>query len=93
MGQGTAINFYENLVNTYLTEEAAPSAEITDNDLLEDITCLALNMLPARYIRHKVDMAFFLSDEEHRQMKAAVTLAVDNAIKNVIENSRETSLA
>lgn len=58
MGQGFAINFYENLVNNYLIETAAPKAEITDDDLLQDITCLALNMLPPRYIRHKVDMTF-----------------------------------
>ena len=93
MGQGLATNFYENLVNYYLTETAAPKAEITDDDLLEDITCLALNVLPPRYIRHNVDMAFFLSDEEHNQMKAAVAQAVDNAIKTVEENLRKTSAA
>jgi len=86
MGQGLAINFYENLVNNYLTETAAPKAEISDDDLLEDITCLALNVLPPRYIRHNVDMAFFLSDEEHEQMKAAVAQAVDNAIKIAVTN-------
>jgi len=86
MGQGLAINFYENLVNNYLTETAAPKAEISDDNLLEDITCLALNMLPPRYIRHNVDMAFFLSDEEHEQMKTAVYQAVDSAIKIAVTN-------
>jgi len=87
MGQDTAINFYENLVISHLAEEAAPKAEITDKNLLEDITCLALNMLPPRYIRHSVDMAFFLSDDEHEQMKTAVCQAVDSAIQIAVTNA------
>jgi len=88
MGQGLAINFYENLVNNYLTETAAPKAEITDDDLLEDITCLALNMLPPRYIRHSVDMTFFLCDEECELMRTKVRQAVDSAIETAINNPR-----
>jgi len=93
MEQSTATNFYENLVHNYLIETAAPKAEITDNDLLEDIMCLALNMLPPRYIRHSVDMAFFLSDKEHKQMKTAACQAVDSAIKTALQNSNEISRA
>ena len=53
-------NYYERLVESYLIEDAAPLAEITADSLLKDITCLALNMLPSRYIRHEVDMSFFV---------------------------------
>ena len=81
-------NFYERLVENYLTKDAAPIAEITDDNLLKDITCLALNMLPPRYIRHEVDMSFFLCDDERELMQAKVYQAVDSAIEMVIENPR-----
>ncbi len=35
---------------------------ITDRpELLADVACVALNRLPARYIRHEVDYVFYLS--------------------------------
>jgi len=88
MSLDAGINFYERLVENYLTEDAAPRAEITDDNLLKDITCLALNMLPPRYIRHEVDMAFFLCDDERKLMQAEVYQAVDSAIETVIANPR-----
>lgn len=81
-------NYYEQLVYNYLLEEAAPKAKISDEELLEDIACLALNNVPARYIRHEVDMAFFLTTAEREQMRNNVIQAVDNAIKT-IEKSRK----
>ena len=35
-----------------------------DAELLADVACVALNRLPPRYIRHEVDFAFYLSDDE-----------------------------
>jgi len=81
-------NYYERLVENYLIEDAAPKAEIVDDCLLKDITCLALNMLPPRYIRHEVDMSFFLCDDEREVMQAKVYQAVDSAIEMVIDNPR-----
>jgi len=83
-------NYYERLVENYLTEDAAPKAEITDDCLLKDITCLALNMLPPRYIRHEVDMSFFLCDDERKAMQAKVFQAVDSAIEMATANPRST---
>jgi len=83
-----ATNYYERLVENYLTEDAAPRAEITDDNLLKDIACLALNLLPPHYFRHEADMAFFLSDREHKLMQAKACLAVESAIEKVIDNPR-----
>ena len=83
-----ASNYYESLVDSYLTENTTPMDEITDYNLLKDITCLALNMLPSHYIRHSADMAFFPTDKEHELMKAKVCLAVDSAIETVIARPR-----
>lgn len=82
-------NYYEHLVINYLMEEALPSGKISDEELLEDITCLALNNLPARYIRHEVDMAFFLTTVDREQMRNDVIRAVDAAIKIVSKNAKE----
>jgi len=81
-------NYYERLVENYLIEDAAPRAEITDDCLLKDITCLALNMLPARYIRHEVDMSFFLCDDEREAMQTKVFQAVDSAIEMATASPR-----
>lgn len=50
-----------------------------DADRLADVACVALNRLPARYIRHEVDYVFYLSDREReegeRQLREAVEYA------------------
>jgi len=84
-------NYYEHLVINYLMEEAAPHGKIIDEELIEDIACLALNNLPARYIRHEVDMAFFLTTADREQMKNSVIEAVDDAIKLINKNAKEAS--
>ncbi|MCW8827373.1 MAG: late competence development ComFB family protein [Gammaproteobacteria bacterium] len=84
-------NYYEHLVINYLMEEAAPKAKITDEELLEDIACLALNNVPARYIRHEVDMAFFLTSAERDKMRDNVIQAVDAAIKIIQKNAQEAA--
>ncbi len=84
-------NYYEHLVINYLMEEAAPQGKIIDEELIEDIACLALNNLPARYIRHEVDMAFFLTTADRAQMRNNVIEAVDSAIKLINKNAEEAS--
>lgn len=82
-------NYYEQLVINHLTENLAPELGITDEGLLEDIACLALNNLPARYIRHAVDMAFFLTMSEREQMRDLVVSETRKAAAKVI--SEQTS--
>jgi hypothetical protein len=50
--------------------------ETKDNDYLADLTCLALNQLPPKYIRFEVDMAFYLPDSERQQLRMNVVNAV-----------------
>ncbi|MAZ86460.1 MAG: hypothetical protein CL693_02355 [Cellvibrionaceae bacterium] len=71
-------NYYEHLV----LEELASTSERarTDGEFLADTACVALNHLPPRYIRHDVDMTFFMSTVElqeiHNKVQAAVAKAV-----------------
>jgi hypothetical protein len=48
-------------------------------ELLADVACVALNRLPARYIRHEVDFAFYLSERERAESERQVEEAVDFA--------------
>jgi hypothetical protein len=48
-------------------------------DLLGDVACVALNRLPARYIRHDVDFSFYLSERERSENDRLVYEAVDYA--------------
>ena len=57
-----------------------------NSDFLLDVACYALSRLPARYMRHEIDMAFFLSPAEKEKMESEVKIAVDSAIEFISEN-------
>lgn len=74
-------NYYEGLVFEALCRKLP--AHYGSNDYIADIACIALNQLPARYIRHDVDMAFFLSSNDRLEMMEKVESAVEQAIQFV----------
>ena len=84
-------NYYERLVY----DEVVKTLNLTKNHPstgdAEDIACLALNKLPARYIRHGVDAAFFLTVNEQHDMTTAVTDAVKSAFEQVEKNPGKES--
>lgn len=83
-------NFYEHLV----IDQALRSNERAnrDADFLADIACVALNHLPPRYVRHDVDMSFFLSPMEMDEMTDKVVRAVNQAV-SYVENREMTTKA
>ncbi len=50
-----------------------------DPELLADVACVALNRMPARYIRHEVDYVFYLSDREREDSERQLHEAVEYA--------------
>lgn len=82
-------NYYETLVVRELIQTFVEDIKNIDEDYLQDIACIALNMLPARYVRHDVDMAFFLTSEERSEMAKAVTEAVEKA-RTHVDQQQET---
>lgn len=54
-----------------------------DEGLLADVACVALNRLPSRYIRHRVDFTFYLTEREYAQHQRAVSDAVKYAFEFV----------
>lgn len=81
-------NYYEKLVVDALSKRAELAS--TDDDVLIDMACVALNQLPARYFRYSVDMAFYLSATENQKMEEDVERAVDHAISFVTEHKSRT---
>lgn len=79
-------NHYERMV--FETLQTKLGSRYGNNDYTADIACVALNHLPPRYIRHDVDMAFYLSPDERGEMLNKVEKAVDTAIQFVDSSDR-----
>ncbi len=78
-------NYYERQVLQALVDTSERARQ--DREFLADVACVALNRLPPRYIRHDVDMTFFMSPQEMQEMEAKVQQAVNTALAYV--ESRE----
>ncbi len=50
-----------------------------DPGLLADVACVALNRMPAQYIRHSVDLAFFITEKERLATQRNIAESVDFA--------------
>ena len=60
-------NYFEKLVLDEITRLLSEDKLENDSDFLSDIACVALNQLPARYVRHNVDMVFYMTIDEREQ--------------------------
>jgi len=66
-------NYYERLVFEDVAMRAqAPQFHDFTPDMLADVACLALNRLPARYVRHDVDMMFYLTESERHAIEQSL---------------------
>lgn len=72
-------NYYEKLVAHYFA--LGKFDEKFDDDFLADLTCVVLNQLPTRYIRHEVDMAFYLPASERFDMEEKVKEAISKSLE------------
>ncbi len=76
-------NYYESLVIECLSELTEGQAH--EDDFLIDVVCVALNHLPPRYIRHEVDMIYYLSPVEAQEMRDKIKSATKDAMAYVEE--------
>lgn len=74
-------NYYERLVIDEIREHYSHNE--LDADQLADMACIALNQIQPRYIRHDVDMSFFMSSAEYVMARDMVHKAVKNAYKKI----------
>lgn len=71
-------NYYEKLVLDHFTLLKLDDQH--DSDFIADLTCVVLNQLPSRYIRHEVDMAFYLPASDRFELEENVKAAVSKAL-------------
>ena len=79
-------NYYEHLVTDYIITEVIPRMPDKHPDFLLDVACFALSKLPSRYMRHEIDMAFYMSIAERLKMVDDVKTQVENAIVFIEKN-------
>ena len=72
-------NYYEKLLVMHF--EILKLEDKYDEDFIADLTCVVLNQLPTRYIRHEVDMAFYLPASERFEMETKVKDAINKALE------------
>jgi hypothetical protein len=80
-------NYYERIVTETITR-SDPRA-LSDADFMADVSCVALNHLPPKYIRHDVDMSFFMSPIEREEIINKVQQAVNHAIEFVVAHEKQ----
>lgn len=80
-------NFYEQQVYDHVVKMLAN--EFADEPkFLADVACVALNSLPPKYIRHHVDMVFYMTSDERAHMENSITQAISDAIDFVRSHRR-----
>jgi hypothetical protein len=75
-------NYYERQIVEAVLEHA-PNYPLLSEDQLPDVACVALNRLPPRYIRHEVDLAFYLTEKERIENERLVEESVRYAFEFV----------
>lgn len=86
---GSVHNYYESKVFEEIYNKSDHAKQ--DSNFLADVACVALNRLPPKYVRHDVDLTFFLSPDEMEQMRLKVSTAVQEALDYVISRSPPAS--
>jgi hypothetical protein len=86
-------NYYERLVFEEVVRRSNEPEHLEFTaDMLADVACLALNRLPARYVRHDVDMMFYLTEQERQVIEDSLEQVLKFAFVYVKERSTKPSV-
>ena len=80
-------NYYEHLVLEKI--DTLGLSKSKSEDYIADLSCLALNQIPPRYIRHEVDMSFYLPQNEKQQMEMNVLDAIEKALNFLDQHKKQ----
>jgi hypothetical protein len=81
-------NHHEREVFHKVTQAASRNPLLEQSrELLIDAACIALNSLKPHYVRHDVDLRFYMSDPESNENDAAIDAAVASALKFVLSRA------
>jgi hypothetical protein len=84
----TIRNYYEHLVMKRIIETLGEPSPTDESEYLADVACVALNHLPPRYMRHEVDMAFYVSPQERDEIMTKVNDAVEFAVQFIAQRQQ-----
>ena len=85
-------NYYERLVFEEVARRSAePVHQGFTADMLADVACLALNRLPVRYVRHDVDMMFYMTEQERRTIELSLQEVLDFSFAFVLERTARSA--
>jgi hypothetical protein len=82
-------NYYERLIFEDVARMAQGYSHFTA-DMFADVACVALNRLPARYVRHDVDMMFYLTEKERHTIEVSMEEALQFAFNLVQERASKS---
>ena len=75
-------NYYERLVFEELLYRSADHPGFTA-EMLCDVACVALNRMPVRYVRHDVDLVFYMTERERHEIDETMRSALEYAFNYV----------
>ncbi len=81
MNFASLYNYYEHLVFEFINEGLMKQYADQDEDFFLDVACYSLTRLPSRYIRHEIDMIYYLAPGEQEEMEKKVEQTVQDAAK------------
>ncbi|WP_044406344.1 late competence development ComFB family protein [Thiomicrospira microaerophila] len=82
-------NFYERHVVNEITDNYINTGLTPDQ--LADMACIALNQIPPRYIRHDIDMSFYMSPIEYDEIELKVKASVKKAYDKIKSNTQNAT--
>ena len=84
-------NYYERQVFEEVVARSANYEQFT-SDMLADVACVALNRLPARYVRHDVDFMFYLTESERHVIERSLNEVLNYAFSFVAESAAKRAV-
>lgn len=92
MNFASLYNYYEHLVFEHINNQLVQQYKKQDEEFFLDVACYALTRLPSRYIRHEIDMIYYLAPGEQEEMEKRVVTTVGEAARfisnRIAQNSR-----
>lgn len=79
MNFASLYNYYEHLVFDYIGQQLIARYTDRDEEFFLDVACYSLTRLPSRYIRHEIDMIYYLAPGEQEEMEKRVAEIVEAA--------------
>ncbi|MCP3687740.1 MAG: late competence development ComFB family protein [Gammaproteobacteria bacterium] len=86
-------NYYERLVFEFINDVLIDQYSDMDDDFFLDVACYGLTRLPSRYMRHEIDMAFYLAPGERTEMFNQVRDALLSAAEFIYTRRKKASKA